>query len=149
MVSRGRGELVCFGSVAGEALTPRLGAYCASKAAVNAYVEILAKETEGTGVRVHLTCPPMVDTPLLNQSLDSSGPKSLTQAIERKMLAKPDDVLDAIEKALARGDAVSHPLATSKALHTMRRLAPGLLWKVIQKAEDEAAKSSNGAAAPR
>ena len=38
LVERKRGELVCFGSVAGEALTPRLGAYCASKAAVNAFM---------------------------------------------------------------------------------------------------------------
>jgi short-subunit dehydrogenase len=142
MVARRRGALVCFGSVAGNALTPRLGAYCASKAAVNAYVEILAHETAATGVRVHLVCPPMVDTPLLQQSLASSGPRSLTQAIERKMLATPDQVLDAVEKGLARGEWVSYPLATAKALHAMRRFAPGLLWKVIQKAEDEAARAT-------
>ena len=60
LVDRKRGELVCFGSVAGEALTPRLGAYCASKAAVNAFMEILAHENAGSGVTIHLVCPPMV-----------------------------------------------------------------------------------------
>lgn len=103
MVQRRKGDLVCFGSVAGEALTPRLGAYCASKAAVNAYVEILAKENAGKGVRILLACPPMVNTPLLNQSLDSDGPKSLRQAIDQNMLAKPEDVLDALEASLERG----------------------------------------------
>jgi hypothetical protein len=91
----------------------------------------------------------MVDTPLLRQSLDSDGPRSLTQAIEQKMLATPDQVLDAVEKALARGDSVSHPLATSKALHALRRFAPGLLWKVIQKAEDAAAKGTSETARAR
>lgn len=136
MIARKSGELVCFGSVAGEALTPRLGAYCASKAAVNAYVEILAREVRGSGVTVHLVCPPMVDTPLLQQSMSTDGPKSLRQAIDEKMLAKPDEIVDAIEKALAKKAPVSHPLMTSKVLSFMRRMAPGLLWTVIERSEE-------------
>lgn len=135
MVQRRKGDLICFGSVAGEALTPRLGAYCASKAAVNAYMEILAKENAGKGVRILLACPPMVNTPLLNQSLDSDGPKSLRQAIDQNMLAKPEDVLDALEASLEKGDSISHPLAMSKWLHAMRRISPSLLWKIIEKSE--------------
>ncbi len=135
MLSRGRGDFIVFGSVAGEALTPKLGAYCASKAAVNAYVEVLAHENRGKGVRIHLACPPMVDTPLLQQSLGTSGPKSLHTAVERKMLAKPDQVLDAIEAAIERGQTVSHPIAMAKWLHAMRRIAPGVLWRIIEGAE--------------
>jgi NAD(P)-dependent dehydrogenase (short-subunit alcohol dehydrogenase family) len=135
MLARGRGDFIVFGSVAGEALTPRLGAYCASKAAVNAYVEVLAHENAGKGVRIHLACPPMVDTPLLKQSLEGAGPRSLHTAVERKMLASPGDVLDAIEAAIDRGDVVSHPIAMSKWLHAMRRVAPGVLWRIIERAE--------------
>lgn len=142
LVSRKRGELVCFGSVAGEALTPRLGAYCASKAAVNAYMEILAHENANSGVTIHLVCPPMVDTPLLSQSMGTGGPFSLKKAMDEKMLAKPDDVIDGIEKALSKKQSVSHPLFASKALSTLRRLAPGLLWTIIDRAEDEMAKQT-------
>lgn len=135
MLARRAGELVCFGSVAGEALTPRLGAYCASKAAVNAYMEILAHEVAGSGVTVHLVCPPMVDTPLIQQSMSTGGPSSLQQAIDEKMLAKPDDILDAVEKSLAKRASISHPLVTAKVLSFMRRAAPSLLWAVIDRAE--------------
>jgi len=142
LVDRGRGELVCFGSVAGEALTPRLGAYCASKAAVNAFMEILAHENAGSGVTIHLVCPPMVDTPLLAQSMSTGGPFSLKKAMDEKMLAKPDDVIDGIEAALARGARVSYPLFAAKALSAMRRFAPSLLWRIIDRAEDEVAKTA-------
>ncbi len=139
LLARKKGELVAFGSVAGEALTPRLGAYCASKAAVNAYMEILAHENLNSGVTIHLVCPPMVDTPLLSQSMGTGGPFSLKKAMDEKMLAKPDEVIDGIEAALAKKKSVSHPLVASKALSIMRRFAPGLLWSVIDKAEAEMA----------
>lgn len=139
LLGRASGELVCFGSVAGEALTPRLGAYCASKAAVNAYMEVLAHENQGKGVTIHLVCPPMVDTPLLQQSMGSAGPFSLKKAMDEKMLATPDQVIDGIEASLAKKNMVSHPLAASKALHLMRRFAPSLLWSVIDRAEKEMA----------
>jgi short-subunit dehydrogenase len=135
LLERKQGELVCFGSVAGQALTPRLGAYCASKAAVNAYMEILAHELAGSGVTIHCICPPMVDTPLIQQSMTTDGPKSLQQAIDEKMLAKPDDIIDAVEKALAKKASVSYPLVTAKILSLFRRVAPGLLWTVIERAE--------------
>lgn len=140
LVERRRGELVCFGSVAGEALTPRLGSYCASKAAVNAYVEVLAHENAKTGVTVHLVCPPMVDTPLLSQSMGTGGPFSLKKAMDEKMLATPDQVIDGVEKALRKKASISHPLIASKALSTLRRFAPGMLWAIIDRAEDEMAK---------
>ncbi|MFI5299144.1 MAG: SDR family NAD(P)-dependent oxidoreductase [Polyangiales bacterium] len=135
MLTRRSGDFICFGSVAGEALTPRLGSYCASKAAVNTYMEVLAHENLGRGVRIHLACPPMVDTPLLKQSLEGAGPKSLHEAVDRKMLASPGDVLDAIEAAVERGELVSHPMAMAKWLHGMRRFAPALLWRIIERSE--------------
>jgi NAD(P)-dependent dehydrogenase (short-subunit alcohol dehydrogenase family) len=134
MLDRGRGVLICFGSVAGHALTPRLGAYCASKAAVNAYLEVLIHETIGRGVHVHLVCPPMVDTPLIEQAL-ASGPRSLRGAIERKMLAPPAQILDAIDAAVARDQNISFPLAMAKGLYAMRRVSPALLWRVIERGE--------------
>ena len=130
MLERGRGEWICFGSVAGFALTPGLGAYCASKAALNAYFEILVHETAGRGVVVHLTCPPMVDTPLIAQAM---GLKSFQVMTAKKLLATPDKVLDAIDAAVARGESISFPLPMAKWLYAMRRAAPSLLWRVIER----------------
>jgi NAD(P)-dependent dehydrogenase (short-subunit alcohol dehydrogenase family) len=135
MVARGRGDFIVFGSVAAYALTPNLGAYCATKGAVNAFVEVLIQENQGCGVRIHLTCPPMVDTPLLRQAFDTTPPKSLQKGLDRKIAARPEDIVEAIEKAIDKGDAISFPTPMAKGLYGMRRLSPGLLWKIILREE--------------
>ena len=137
MLDRGRGEWICLGSVAGFALTPGLGAYCASKAAVNAYFETLIHETAGRGVVIHLACPPMVDTPLIGQAM---GLRSFQVMTARKLLASPHKVLDAIDAAVERGQTISYPMLMAKWLYAMRRVAPSLLWRVIE--------SSGAAASP-
>lgn len=136
MLKRGRGKLIVYGSVAGYALTPHLAAYCASKAAVNAYLEILSEELKGTGVDIHLICPPMVNTPLIDQARNTSNPKSIQQAARENLLADPEAVVDAVEKGIERGKALVLPLAMAKALYHGRRLAPRLMWKVIRRSEE-------------
>src|SRR5205814_9849694 len=51
MLDRRRGEVVAFASLAGWLPSPRLGAYSASKHAVVAFMEVLAYENRGSGVR--------------------------------------------------------------------------------------------------
>jgi NADP-dependent 3-hydroxy acid dehydrogenase YdfG len=135
MRARGRGRAVFYGSVAGHALTPHLGAYCATKAAVNAFVEILIEENRGSGVALHLVCPPMVKTPLIDQARETSNPKSLQQASEQNLLADPHDIVDRVEREVARGREVIFPTPIAKALYAGRRAAPRLLWKVIRRSE--------------
>lgn len=137
MVERGLGEFVVFGSVAGYALTPHLGAYCASKAAVNALVEIAIQEVKesGSGVKIHLVCPPMVNTPLIKQAQETSNPRSVQQGVEKGIAADPNKIIDLIEKAIDKGTPIIFPSAMAKGLYGMRRLAPSLLWKVIMKSE--------------
>jgi NAD(P)-dependent dehydrogenase (short-subunit alcohol dehydrogenase family) len=142
MLERRQGEWVCFGSVAGFALTPGLGAYCASKAALNAYFETLIHETAGRGVVVHLACPPMVDTPLIEQAMNLT---SFQVMAAKKLLASPDKVLDAIDAAVARGQNISYPLPMAKWLYAMRRFAPSLLWQLIERSSAPAASGLGGA----
>jgi NAD(P)-dependent dehydrogenase (short-subunit alcohol dehydrogenase family) len=134
LLARGSGDFIAFGSVAAYALTPHLGAYCASKAAVNALIETAIWENRGSGVRIHLACPPMVNTPLIQQARDTSDPRSLREGLEKGYAADPGDIVDAIERALEKGKPTSFP-GMARALWWMRRLAPGLLWKVILKSE--------------
>ncbi len=135
MVKRGAGDFIVFGSVAGHALTPHMGAYCASKAAVNAFVEVLIWENRGSGVRIHLTCPPLTKTPLLKQALESSNPRTIQQGIEKNIAADADHVVDLIEDAVERGARISFPTPMAKGLFAMRRLAPKLLWNIILRSE--------------
>jgi NADP-dependent 3-hydroxy acid dehydrogenase YdfG len=136
MVERGRGDFIAYGSIAAEAVTPHMGAYCASKAAVSAYMEVLIHEIAGTGVRLHLTLPPITDTPLLDQARETSNPRSFQEAFARGLVADPSEIVDAVEAALEKGVTISRPHRMSRGLHVARRLAPGLLWKAIERSED-------------
>jgi NAD(P)-dependent dehydrogenase (short-subunit alcohol dehydrogenase family) len=65
MIDRGRGDIVCISSSpAGIDGQPFAAAYSASKFAVNALSEALAREVRRFGVRVHLVFPGLVRTPL-------------------------------------------------------------------------------------
>ena len=80
MLERGNGTMVLFGSIAGFAFVPKMGAYCATKSAVNTYVECLQNELRGRGVGIHLVCPPAVNTPLIDQTVATDTPGSINEA---------------------------------------------------------------------
>jgi short-subunit dehydrogenase len=64
MREAGEGTLAGIASVAGHRGLPGAGAYCASKAAVIAYLESLRVELRGSGIRVVTVSPGFVDTPM-------------------------------------------------------------------------------------
>jgi short-subunit dehydrogenase len=131
MVERGAGELVLFGSIGGSVPVPECGAYCASKAAINTFAEMLIEETRGSGVHVMLVCPSLVNTPLLEQATATSNPKSIRDSIANKRFADPELIVDEVEKGLTRRKEILLPGTEAKVLMWVRRLAPRLLWKVI------------------
>jgi len=131
MQQRRSGELVIFGSIAGSVLAPDLGSYCATKAATNAFTEVLIEENRGSGAHVLLVCPPMVNTPLLKQATDNSNPKNIRDSIEKGRLADPNYIIDEVEKALANRVEILIPGAEAKITMWMRRLFPRLLWKIV------------------
>ncbi len=134
MNARGKGEAIFFGSVAGYVLSPHFGAYCASKAAVNAFVEMLIRENKHSDVHIMLVCPPQVNTPLLEQT--TSKPKTLELAKEQGMLRTPDFIIDEIEAASQKRKSYVFPGIETKIMVRARRFAPNLLWNVIQRAEE-------------
>ena len=62
MLARKSGQLVAVSSLAAYRGLPSESAYCASKAAVNAYLEGLRIHLRGTGVRVTTICPGFITT---------------------------------------------------------------------------------------
>lgn len=134
MLERDSGEMIIFGSVAGNALVPKMGAYCATKAAVNAYVETLQNEISKTGVKVYLVCPPAVNTPLVDQTLSSDTPGSIIKAKESGRLADPEKIVDAIDKGVARGKKVIFP-GEARLLYLWHALFPRLWWKTVMSFE--------------
>jgi NAD(P)-dependent dehydrogenase (short-subunit alcohol dehydrogenase family) len=130
MLERGSGDVVNFASVAGWSPTLHFGAYNASKFAVVAYSEVLFHENRGKGVRICCVCPPPVETPLLQQA--KSKPKMLEQM--GKPIA-PDEVLDAIESGLEKGQLFVFPGRGTYFGVLMRRWFPGLLWRIVHRVE--------------
>ena len=131
LLERNEGELVNFASLAGWMPILYMAAYNASKFAVVAFTEVLAHEHTDSNVKVLCVCPPPVKTPLLNQARDTVWPKVFdqTDAIE------PEDVLAAIEKAIARDELFVFPGKKTRMAQRMRRWFPNLIWKNVHQTE--------------
>jgi len=131
MLERGRGDVVNFASLAGWVPTIYMAAYDASKFAVVAFTEVLYHENREAPVRIACVCPPPVKTPLLDQAKRTVWPK-LFDAGEH---IEPQEVLDAIDASLERGDLWVFPGKGARAAWRMRRFLPELLWKRVHRVE--------------
>jgi NAD(P)-dependent dehydrogenase (short-subunit alcohol dehydrogenase family) len=130
MIARKAGRIIAFGSIAGHALVPNMGAYCATKSAVNTYIEVLQNEIRDTGVRVHLICPPAVNTPLIDQTIATDAPGSIRESKEKGRLADPEKIVDAIDKGIAKDKDIIYP-AEAWFLMVWKILFPKLWWKTV------------------
>ena len=132
MVKRDQGTCVFFGSIAGEALVPNMANYCATKAAVNAYVESVTQELKiaGSSVQVTLVKPPAVNTPLVDQTLETETPGSIKSAKETGRLADPADIVAQIERKVAQGKNIVYP-GSARMLRFWHFFFPGLWWKTV------------------
>jgi NAD(P)-dependent dehydrogenase (short-subunit alcohol dehydrogenase family) len=128
MLDRGRGDVVQFGSLAGWVPSPYFGAYSATKAAVVSFSETLAHELRDTPLRVVCVCPPLVDTPLLEQVREHAP-----GGFDTLPRIRPEEVLDAIEVALERKQLFAFPGRGTSMAWRLRRLVPGVLWRRIER----------------
>jgi len=130
MLERRRGDFISFGSIAAWMPTLYTGAYTATKFAVAAFSEVLYHENRDRGVRFVCVCPPVVDTPLLQQARDTVWPKIMTG----EKPVSPEMVIDCIEDALEAGRFWVFPGGAKRAWYA-RRFIPEQVWKQVHKAE--------------
>ena len=131
LLERNSGELVNFASLAGWVPILYMAAYNASKFAVVAFTEVLAHEHQDSNVKVLCVCPPPVKTPLLDQARDTVWPKVFDQGKH----IEPQDVLNAINQAIADDDLFVFPGRGTRLGQRMRRWFPGLIWSNVHRAE--------------
>ncbi|MFU8763214.1 MAG: SDR family NAD(P)-dependent oxidoreductase [Haliea sp.] len=136
MLKRRSGRIIAFGSIAGHALVPHMGGYCATKSAVNTYMEVLQNELRNSGVRVHLVCPPAVNTPLIDQTLATDSPGSIIEAKKSGRLSDPEKIVDAIQKGVEKDKDIIYP-GEARLLMLWHTLFPRLWWKVVLKFEKD------------
>lgn len=131
MIERGSGDFISFSSMSGVIPGLMMGGYCATKAAVQMYTEVLYHENLNSGVRFVCACPPPVSTPLWKQAEATVVPK----LIEGGETLTPEQVIEDIEKCLEKGDFLSLPGKGTRFGYYMRHFMPGQIWKHTHKVE--------------
>jgi NAD(P)-dependent dehydrogenase (short-subunit alcohol dehydrogenase family) len=117
MRTAGSGSIVNIASLAGRRGMPPLGGYCATKFAVVGLTEALRVELYGTGVRVSLVMPGVIDTPMVHGADVKEAPKPMLNAVvampvqwvTRAVLAAV--VLGLVEVDVPPGAAVAEKIA--------------------------------------
>ncbi|UGT60098.1 SDR family oxidoreductase [Nocardia asteroides] len=92
MVPRGRGQVINIASLAGEAPTPGLATYCASKAAVLALTDTLRAEYREQGVEFSAVLPTFTNTELVSGTAGAKGMKN----------AEPEEIAAAVAGLIAK-----------------------------------------------
>jgi short-subunit dehydrogenase len=96
MIARKRGHVVNISSGAGKIGTLNMGAYCASKFALNGWSESLYHELKSLGIKVSIVCPGPVATEF-NRDFRDTQPKS-----PPALFVTPEAVCRAVIKALEK-----------------------------------------------
>ena len=101
-ITQNKGTIVGVSSIAGYRGLPGRTAYCASKFAVNGWLEALRTELLNTGVNVMWVCPGFTSSNIRNAALNSNGTsQGETTMDEGKMMtseACATHIINAIEK---------------------------------------------------
>jgi short-subunit dehydrogenase len=114
LLARGQGAICGIASIAAVVGLPGNAAYCASKAAVVAFLDSIRLDCVPAGVRVTTAFPGFVDTPMITDDERAQGG-----------VLKADDAADRILRAIERGRAeVWFPWGTATSAWLARGLPP-------------------------
>ena len=128
MVERGRGWLVFIASAAGRVAPGDETIYSASKHAMVGLAGSLSLEVEDGGVHVLTVCPGAIRTPFFDDEAMARLP-----AVARRQMAEPEDLVEAIIDALARGRReLTFPRWIASA-YVFQALAPSFFRRQLKK----------------
>ena len=127
MLARKSGRIVAISSIAGYCGLPGESAYCASKAAVNAYMNGLRIHLRGTGVFATTICPGFVRTPM-----------TAMNTFHMPGLMTADVAASRIVRAIKHGKKVSNfPWRLALLTKLSRWLPDGILKRIMSGYEEE------------
>jgi len=109
MRSQGGGHIVNLSSNVTQRMPAGYGVYAVSKAGLEAFTRILAKEEGRHGIRVNGVGPGPIRTDMLQQSLDALGPekaKGFLQSITMGRMGEPEEIAAVVSFLLS--DAASY-----------------------------------------
>ena len=124
-LTRCGGTIVMMSSVAGVVAAPRLGAYAATKFALEALSMSLRAELVGTGVRVLVVRPGPVDTGFRENAQTTDGRAGVRPIGAAVQTA--DDVADMVLAGVDSGRAVVETTAFVRVASAAARMVPGAM----------------------
>lgn len=124
MAARHRGAILIVSSVAGNQPTANLGAYCATKAAVTSFAEMLHEELRHSGVTVTALCPGKVET----EFADAGDVHGSSDRVPAALSITAQGCAQAGLDALAAGRRKIVPKLAPRALYYVGGALPTGLW---------------------
>jgi short-subunit dehydrogenase len=121
MIARQNGHLLAVSSLGAYKGLPGESAYCASKAAVNAYMEGLRIALRSKGVAVTTVCPGFVETPMT--PMDSAAPFMMSADAAARRIARLI--------ARRRGGVARFPLPMSLLMSLIARLPDAIVARLV------------------
>jgi NAD(P)-dependent dehydrogenase (short-subunit alcohol dehydrogenase family) len=107
LVRRGRGRIVHIGSISGRLASPLIGAYSASKHAVEALTDVLRLELAPEGIHVAVVEPGQVRTPIWEKGLSALG--TFASRLPPEGVARYGGRLKVLQRLLERAPLHSSP----------------------------------------
>ena len=101
-IAHPRGYALAVSSLAAAVHLPLIGAYCASKAAVEALAGCLRTELRPTGARVGVAYFAEIDTDMTSRGFGTAAAKHLTRGGRLSRVAPLDSAVDAVVRGIAR-----------------------------------------------
>jgi NAD(P)-dependent dehydrogenase (short-subunit alcohol dehydrogenase family) len=86
------GRIVNIASMAGLRVSPGIGVYCISKAAVVQMTKAMALEWGRFGINVNALCPGYIDTEINHHVWQTEAGQRLVASMPRKRVGKPEDL---------------------------------------------------------
>jgi NAD(P)-dependent dehydrogenase (short-subunit alcohol dehydrogenase family) len=95
-----RGDVIMISSVATAGYAPRMGVYGVAKAGMEALAYTLAKEERGSGIRVNVVAPGLVDTDmgrrLMNFTRGIEDIRTMDESMPFGFVCQPEDIANAV-----------------------------------------------------
>jgi short-subunit dehydrogenase len=124
-LTRSGGTIVMMSSVAGIVSAPRLGAYAATKFALEALSMSLRAELAGTGVRVLVVRPGPVDTGFRHNAVTTDGHAGVRP--RGASVQTPDEVADQVVEGVDVGRPVVETTGFVRLASAAARIAPAAM----------------------
>jgi short-subunit dehydrogenase len=127
-----RGTIVGISSIAGYRGLPARTGYCASKFAVNGFLEALRTELSDTGVNVMWVCPGFTASNIRNAALMKDGSQQGTTPLDEHSLMTAEECATMTLKAIEKRKRTLIYTMTDKRTVWLNKLFPSLMDKLVR-----------------